>query len=206
MRDFVQNEIKKSLSILLHIQQDADFLKKVSLIAECCTQALKQNKKILFAGNGGSAADAQHLAAELVTRLCYERPALAAIALTTDTSVLTATGNDYAFEKTFSRQVEALGQAGDVLIGITTSGKSPNILRALEAARVKQLMTIGLTGMQAPFMMERCDIVLNVPSTETPKIQECHILFGHIICSLIEEAIYGEQFNPLRKAIHVATI
>ncbi|HLB41366.1 MAG TPA: D-sedoheptulose 7-phosphate isomerase [Gammaproteobacteria bacterium] len=200
MRDFIQNEIKKLSSILWHIQQDTDLLKKVGLIAEYCTRALKQGKKILFAGNGGSAADAQHLAAELVTRLCYNRPALAAIALTTDTSALTATGNDYAFENIFSRQVEAIGQPDDVLIGISTSGTSPNVLRALEAARIKQLITIGLTGMQAPLMAERCDIVLNIPSKETPKIQECHIMLGHIICSLVEETMFGEQYNPLRQA------
>lgn len=197
MREFIQNEIKKLSSILLHIQQDTELLSKASQIAECCSFALKQNKKILFAGNGGSAADAQHLAAELVIRMCYERPALAAIALTTDTSALTAAGNDYAFEKIFSRQIEAIGQPGDIFIGITTSGKSPNILRAFLAARAKQLVTIGLTGAHAPLMNERCDIVLNIPSNETPKIQECHILFGHIICSLIEETIYGKQYNPL---------
>ncbi|OGT35215.1 MAG: phosphoheptose isomerase [Gammaproteobacteria bacterium RIFCSPHIGHO2_12_FULL_37_14] len=205
MHHFIQNEIKKLSTLLLHIQQDAELLKKIVMIVESCTQALKQGNKILFAGNGGSAADAQHLAAELVTRLCYDRPALAAIALTTDTSALTAIGNDYAFEKIFSRQIAAIGQANDVFIGITTSGKSPNILCALETARAKGLVTIGLTGRQTPFMTERCDIILNIPSNETPKIQECHIMFGHIICSLIEEAMFGESYNPARQ-VNLASV
>jgi D-sedoheptulose 7-phosphate isomerase len=121
------------------------------------------------------------------------------MALTTDTSALTAIGNDYAFENVFSRQVEALGQPGDVFIGISTSGKSRNILRALGAARAKGMTTIGLTGISAPLMSEYCDWVINVPSCETPKIQECHILFGHIICELIEDALFGAEFNPAKK-------
>ena len=181
MYNRIQDEIQKLSSILLQIQQDHLLLQTIEKIAHACTRALTQGKKILFAGNGGSAADSQHLAAELVSRLNYNRPCLAAIALTTDTSALTAIGNDYAFENIFSRQVEALGQQGDVLIGISTSGKSPNILKALEIARSKQMMTIGFTGMQAPMMAERCDFVVNIPSRETPKIQECHIMFGHII-------------------------
>jgi D-sedoheptulose 7-phosphate isomerase len=119
--------------------------------------------------------------------------------LTTDTSALTAIGNDYSFENLFSRQVEAIGQAGDVLIGITTSGKSPNILKALDVARAKGMTTIGFTGKSAPLLAERCDFVLNVPSAETPKIQECHIMLGHIVCALIEEDIFGAEYNPRRK-------
>jgi D-sedoheptulose 7-phosphate isomerase len=199
MHNLIQDEIQKLSSILLQIQNDTDLLKLVEGIALTCTQALQQGKKILFAGNGGSAADSQHLAAELVSRLRYNRPGLAAIALTTDTSALTAIGNDYAFEHIFSRQVESIGQPGDVLIGITTSGKSPNILRAFNAARAKQMTTIGFTGMQSPMLVECCDVVLNVPSKETPKIQECHILFGHIICALIEDAIFGAEYDPMRK-------
>lgn len=199
MQGFIQAEIKKLSTLLLQIQQDHHLLAKITLIVERCVDAIKQQKKILFAGNGGSAADAQHLAAELVTRLCFERPAMNAIALTTDTSVLTAIGNDYAFENIFSRQIEAIGQSGDIFIGITTSGQSPNILRAFEAARNKKLLTVALTGMHAPLLTERCEIVLNIPSKETPKIQECHIMFGHIICSLIEETMYGEQYHLTRK-------
>ena len=179
--------------------EDVQFLQKIETIAEQCAVSLRRGGKILWAGNGGSAADSQHLAAELVSRLAYDRPALSAVALTTDTSALTAIGNDYTFDYLFSRQVEAIGNVGDVFIGISTSGKSPNILRAFESARAKELITIGLTGARTSFMAERCDYVLSIPSTETPKIQECHILSGHIICTLIEEHIYGAKYNPERQ-------
>jgi D-sedoheptulose 7-phosphate isomerase len=196
MQKLIVTEIKKLATLLQHIENDAVLLQKVALIAEQCIAALKAGRKILFAGNGGSAADAQHLAAELVSRLRYNRPALAAIALTTDTSALTAIGNDYAFETIFARQVEAIGQAGDVLIGISTSGKSPNILQALKAAREKNMMTIGFTGAYIDAMAPLCNEVLSIPSRETPKIQECHILFGHIICALIEDHLFGAQYDP----------
>lgn len=196
MQQFISNEIQKLSDVLVKIQKDQNLLQTVEAIAKQCIHAIQHGKKILFAGNGGSAADAQHLAAELVGRLNYHRPGMAAIALTTDTSALTAIGNDYAFEQIFARQVESLGQAGDVLIGITTSGKSPNILRAFEVARERNLTTVGFTGLNSPLLAERCDWVLNVPSQMTSKIQECHIMLGHIICGLIEESVYGETFNP----------
>lgn len=199
MHNLIQDEIKKLSAILLQIQNDSVLLKTVNSIAERCTQALRRGHKILLAGNGGSAADSQHLAAEFVSRLRFDRPGLASIALTTDTSTLTAIGNDYSFENIFSRQIEAIGNAGDVFIGISTSGRSPNILRALEAARAKQITTIGFTGMTAPMMAERCDLVMNVPSKEIPKIQECHIMFGHIVCAIIEDQIFGAQYDPMRK-------
>jgi D-sedoheptulose 7-phosphate isomerase len=200
VQTYIQNEIKKTQALTHQILMDSGLLATVEQAARACTAALHAGHKILFAGNGGSAADSQHLAAELVSRLSYDRPALAALALTTDTSALTAIGNDYAFEKLFSRQVEALGQTGDIFIGISTSGKSPNVLKGLEAARAKGLICIGLTGKTAPLMAERCDFVLNIPSTETPKIQEGHILLGHIICALIEEEIYGAHYNPLHRS------
>lgn len=199
MMNYIKQEIQKTQDTLARIQQDAALLDNVQKIAQKCIAAIRANGKILFAGNGGSAADSQHLAAELVSRLCYDRPGMAGIALTTDTSALTAIGNDYSYENLFSRQVEAIGQKGDVLIAISTSGKSPNILKALTTARAKGITTIGFTGQSAPMMAERCDLVLNVPSTETPKIQEGHILLGHIICALMEEEIYGAQYNPKRK-------
>lgn len=199
MHNLIQDEIKKLSTLLMQIQSDTQLLKNAQLIADECVAALQRGNKILFAGNGGSAADSQHLAAELVSRLRYNRPGLASLALTTDTSALTAIGNDYAFENIFSRQVESIGQSGDVLIGISTSGKSPNILKAFEAAHAKSIKTIGFTGAQAPLMAERCDIVLNIPHRETPKIQECHIMFGHIICAIIEDVIYGEEYDPMRK-------
>lgn len=196
MQNIIQHEIQKLVTLLSHIQKDELLLSIIEKIALECVSALQQGKKILFAGNGGSAADAQHLAAELISRLNYDRPGLAAIALTTDTSALTAIGNDYAFDQIFSRQVEALGQPGDVLIAISTSGKSKNILRALSAARLKQMTTIGLSGIQAPLMSEFCDWVVNVPSRETQKIQECHIVVGHILCGLIENAMFGAEYGP----------
>lgn len=199
MQNLIQGEIQKLATVLTKIQADSHLLKMVEDIAHVCTEAFKQGKKVLFAGNGGSAADAQHLAAELVVRLNYHRPGLPAIALTTDTSALTAIGNDYSFEHLFARQVEALGQAGDIFVGITTSGKSPNILRALESARARGLITMGFSGMQSPLLSERCDYVMNVPSTDTPKIQECHIMLGHIICALIEDKMFGAEYDPMRK-------
>jgi D-sedoheptulose 7-phosphate isomerase len=199
MHHLIHDEMKKLSVLLTQIQNDTALLKNVQLIANECVAALQRGNKILFAGNGGSAADSQHLAAELVSRLRYNRPGLASIALTTDTSALTAIGNDYAFENIFSRQVESIGQSGDVLIGISTSGKSPNILKAFDASRAKNMKTIGFTGAHSPLMGERCDFVLNIPHHETPKIQECHIMFGHIICAIIEDVIYGAEYDPMRQ-------
>ncbi|TMH55709.1 MAG: D-sedoheptulose 7-phosphate isomerase [Betaproteobacteria bacterium] len=155
-----------------------------------CVEALRQGHKILFAGNGGSAADAQHLAAELVSRFAYDRPGLPAFALTTDTSVLTAIGNDYGYERLFARQIEALGGAGDVFFGLSTSGRSPNVLNALQLARAMGIVTVGMTGRQGGQMSERCDHLLRVPSDSTPRIQEGHIAIGHAICQIIEAEIF----------------
>lgn len=203
MKKFFINEIQKTSDTLQKMQADDAFLANAEKIVNCCVTALRSGKKILFAGNGGSAADSQHLAAELVSRLRYDRPGLAAFALTTDTSALTAIGNDYSFEHLFARQIEAVGQSGDIFIGISTSGKSPNILRAFEIAREKAITTIGFTRDVAPYFAERCDFVVNIPATETPKIQECHILMGHVICAMIEEEIYGKIYNPETQKVSV---
>jgi D-sedoheptulose 7-phosphate isomerase len=144
----------------------------------------------LLAGNGGSAADAQHIAGEFVSRFAFDRPGLPAIALTTDTSILTAIGNDYGYEKLFARQVQAHGQKGDVFIGYSTSGQSPNVLLALKEARLRGLICIGLTGNRGGPMRELCDYLLEVPSSDTPKIQEGHLVLGHILCGLVENAIF----------------
>lgn len=197
MLNFIKEEIQKTRSVMLNVLEDEKILQTLMTISQQCIASLRAGGKILFCGNGGSAADSQHLAAELVSRLRYNRPGLASIALTTDTSALTAIGNDYAYENLFSRQVEAIGQKGDVLFGFSTSGKSPNILKAFEAARAKGITTIGMTGKVSPLMNTHCDVVLNIPSVETPKIQECHIMTGHIICALIEEDIFGKQYNPM---------
>ncbi|BAF70554.1 D-sedoheptulose 7-phosphate isomerase [Nitratiruptor sp. SB155-2] len=153
-----------------------------------CIEALKNQKKIMLCGNGGSAADAQHIAAELVGRFKKERRSLPAIALSVDTSALTAIGNDYGFELVFARQVEGLAQKGDVLIGISTSGESENVLRAMEEAKKRGCKTIGLLGKDGGRIKDLCDAAIVVPSSQTPRIQEMHIMIGHILCSLIDES------------------
>jgi len=178
------------------MSEDAALHAAIAGVAVACIDALRHGHKILFAGNGGSAADAQHLAGELVSRFNYDRPGLAAFALTTDTSVLTAIGNDYGYERAFARQVEAVGVAGDVFVGISTSGRSPNIVAALQAARAKGLVTVGLTGRGGGRMPELCDHCLRTPSDETPRIQEGHIAMGHTICWLIERAIFPRGAAP----------
>ncbi len=160
----------------------------VARAAELMIAALRAGRKILLFGNGGSAADAQHIAAELVNRYRRSRPALAAIALTTDTSVLTSIANDVAFEEVFSRQIEALGEPGDVAIAISTSGRSPNVVRAVETARRLGVRTIGLLGRDGGLVAPLVDVPLIVPIEETPRIQEVHIMLGHILCELIESA------------------
>jgi D-sedoheptulose 7-phosphate isomerase len=156
---------------------------------EACVAALRGGRKILALGNGGSAAEAQHFAAELVNKFSRPRPALRALALSTDTSVLTSIGNDIAFEAVFSRQVEALGDAGDILLALTTSGGSPNILRALETGRSRGLISIALTGQGGGAVCGRADLLLDVPSTETPRIQEVHLVIIHALVGDIEEAL-----------------
>ena len=171
---------------------DNDLLDRIEHVVDICLNALRSGGKILMAGNGGSAADAQHLACEFVSRFALDRRGLAAIALSTDTSVLTAVGNDYGFERLFARQIEALGNPGDVFWGISTSGKSPNVLQALRQARSQALICVGLTGSGSGPMHELCDHLLSVPSPSTPKIQEGHITLGHIICGLIEQQMFRD--------------
>jgi len=162
--------------------------------AETIAHGLRTGRKVLFFGNGGSAADAQHLAAELVGRFGPDRSALPGIALTTDTSILTACGNDYGYDKVFSRQVEALGQAGDTAVAISTSGNSPSVLEAIDVAQARGLFTIGLTGETGGKMKDRCEVLFRVPSKQTPRIQETHILLGHIICDLIDRQLFPEIY------------
>jgi D-sedoheptulose 7-phosphate isomerase len=169
---------------------DPAFLTVIRDIAEVTAIAIGRGRKLLLAGNGGSAADAQHLAGEMLSRLNYDRAPAAALALTTDTSVLTAIGNDYGYERLFERQILGLGCHGDVFIAISTSGRSPNILRAIDAARQKQIVTIGFTGRTGGDMSPRCDLCLHAPSDSTPLIQQIHITAGHIICGLVEERLF----------------
>jgi D-sedoheptulose 7-phosphate isomerase len=159
--------------------------------AEMNAEALRSGHKVLFFGNGGSAADAQHLAAEFVTRFRIERPPLAALALTTDTSILTSIGNDYSFDDVFAKQVLALGCAGDVACGINTSGNSPNVVKAARAARGRGLRTLGMTG-RGGALAECCELVLEVDSPVTARIQESHITFGHILCELVDRILFPE--------------
>ncbi len=166
---------------------------RLAAAARLVAEALKGGNKVMFCGNGGSAADSQHLAAELVGRYRRNRPGLAALALTADTSALTAIGNDFGFEEVFSRQVEALGRPGDVLIAISTSGRSPNVLRAVEAARARGLKTIGLAGRDGGPLAALADVALVVPSADTARIQECHLTLGHVLCDLVEAELAGGE-------------
>ncbi len=166
------------------------FLAAAEAIVDRLVEAIAAGRKVLFAGNGGSAGDAQHLAGEFLSRLNYDRAPLPAIALTTDSSVLTAIGNDYGYDRVFERQVLGLGVAGDVLIAISTSGRSPNILRAIEAARSTGLVVIGFTGRGGGEMASRCHLCLYAPADTTPLIQQIHITAGHVICGLVEERLF----------------
>lgn len=190
LTQIVAEQLRETSENLHLMTEDAALLTAIAQVAQACVDALRQHHKILFAGNGGSAADAQHLAAELVSRYAYDRPGLSALALTTDTSVLTAIGNDYGYERLFVRQIEALGSAGDVFFGISTSGRSPNVLNAFAAARAKGLITVGMTGRAGGQMAQRCDYMLRVPSDSTPRIQEGHIVMGHAICQIIEAQLF----------------
>ena len=164
----------------------------IAAVAGLLVAVFKRGGKVLICGNGGSAADAQHVAAELVGRFKMERAALPAIALTTDTSILTSVGNDYSFEQIFARQVRALATASDVVIGISTSGKSPNVVAALKDARMQGAATIGVTGSQARVMADLCDVLFRAPSDVTARVQECHILAWHAICDVVERELFGK--------------
>lgn len=192
MQSYINEKLNEAQQVLQAITTDSALQAMLEQAALACIKCLRASGKILLAGNGGSAADAQHIAGELVSRFAFDRPGLPAIALTTDTSILTAIGNDYGYEKLFARQVQAHGQKGDVFIGYTTSGKSHNILLALREARAHGLTTIGMTGNRGGPMDELCDYLLKVPSSDTPRIQEGHAILGHILCGLVEEAIFGQ--------------
>jgi len=191
MKTSIRNQLAETRAIYEAMEQDTAIHAAVEAASEACLKALRNGNKILLAGNGGSAADAQHVAGEYVSRFAFDRPGLPAIALTTDSSVLTAIGNDYGYEQVFSRQVQALGRPGDVFIGISTSGKSPNILKALEEAGKRGVVRIGMSGNKRGPMAELCEVLIEVPSSYTPRIQEGHIALSHIICGVVEEAYFG---------------
>jgi D-sedoheptulose 7-phosphate isomerase len=170
---------------------------RIAQTAQLIAGGLRNGRKMLFFGNGGSAADAQHLAAEMVARFGPDRSPLAAISLSTDTSILTAVGNDYGYEHVFARQIAALGQMGDTAIGISTSGNSSSVLNALDVARSKGLFTIGFTGETGGKMNDRAEVLFRVPSRQTPRIQETHILLGHIICELVDRELFPEAYPAI---------
>ena len=190
VKNYISAQLAEAQSVMSAMLADAELISTAQAAADACIRCLQQEGKILLAGNGGSAADAQHIAGEFVSRFAFDRPGLPAIALTTDTSILTAIGNDYGYEKLFARQVQAHGNNGDVFIGYSTSGKSPNVLLAFEEARSRGLVCVGLTGNHGGPMRELCDYLLEVPSADTPKIQEGHLVLGHIICGLVENALF----------------
>lgn len=192
---YVVQEFQASVAVKQNILGDSGFTEQVLRMGHLLIDCYEAGNKLLIAGNGGSAADAQHIAAEFVSRFNFDRPGLPALALTTDTSILTAVGNDYGYDQLFSRQIEANGVAGDIFLGISTSGNSPNILLALEAAKLKGITTFGLTGQAGGRMRELCDHCLFVPSADTPRIQEAHILIGHTFCAMVELALF-EDYRP----------
>jgi D-sedoheptulose 7-phosphate isomerase len=191
----ISNCFKESSDLLNLVKSDIELQRALEDSCKLCIEAYKKNSKILIAGNGGSAADAQHFAGELVSRFNFDRPPLSALALSTDTSILTAIGNDYGFKEIFARQILANGRSGDVFFAISTSGNSENILQAIEVCRTLDIKVVGLTGISGGKMKDMCDLCMMIPSTSVPRIQECHLIIEHIICAVIEDSLFGKQFN-----------
>lgn len=195
LNSYIKEHFQESILVKEQILKDENLITLIKNASLEVIKAYRNGNKTLLAGNGGSAADAQHIAGEFVSRFYFDRPGIASIALTTDTSILTAIGNDYGYENLFARQVQAQGVKGDVFIGISTSGNSKNILKALDLCRQKGIKSIGLSGASGGAMNELCDYCIKVPSTCTPRIQEAHILIGHIICAIVEEELFGKGFS-----------
>jgi D-sedoheptulose 7-phosphate isomerase len=190
MRQYIDARLGRAVEVMQALAAAPEIRGQLETCATACLDAIRGGRKLLLAGNGGSAADAQHIAAEFVSRFAFDRPGLPAIALTTDTSILTAIGNDYGYEKVFERQLQALGRAGDVFVAYSTSGRSPNVLAGLREARARGLFCIGLTGAAEGGMAPLCDVLLRVPSTDTAEIQQGHAVLGHILCGLVEDAMF----------------
>jgi D-sedoheptulose 7-phosphate isomerase len=190
MKNYIKSQIQEAQQVMSIMLADDELLACVEAAAQASINAINCGNKILLAGNGGSAADAQHIAGEFVSRFAFDRPGLPAIALTTDTSIMTAIGNDYGYNKLFSRQIEAHALKGDVFIAYSTSGKSPNVIAALQEAQKRGVVCIGMTGNRGGLMRDLCDHYLEVPSSATPKIQEGHAVLGHILCGLVERALF----------------
>jgi D-sedoheptulose 7-phosphate isomerase len=192
-QELIIDRINKNIEIKQNILKNIDLIEKINIVAKMIIKACKENKKVILFGNGGSAADAQHLAAELVNKFYLDRKSLPAIALTVNTSILTAIGNDYSFDQIFSKQLEGIGAEGDIAIGISTSGNSKNVIEGLKFAKEKKLYTIGFTGKNGGKINNIVDICINVPSDDTPRIQEVHIMIGHIICEIVEKELFKES-------------
>ncbi len=195
MKHLVQKQLAQSIATMQAVLADETISETLVSVAKLTAKAMESGHKLLVAGNGGSAADAQHLVAEFVVRLTVNRPALRAIALTTDTSILTAAGNDYGFDHLFSRQIEALGQPGDIFLAISTSGNSKNLIRAITQAKIIGITTIGLTGNDGGHMAPLCDYNIVIPSAVTMNIQESHLALEHIFCMLVERFTFGHDFD-----------
>lgn len=190
MTDTIHAQVEESIRVKQALLGDASLMEKITVIAGLMVDAYRAGHKTMWAGNGGSAADAQHMAGELVNKFSFDRPGLAALSLSTDTSIITAVGNDYGFDRLFARQIEAQGCAGDVFLGISTSGKSRNLVEALGACRAKGITSVAIVGAN-PCPMDDYDYVIHVPSVETPRIQECQTLIGHILCYIVEQELFG---------------
>lgn len=191
MKNYIQRQIADSAATKQAILENEALIDVIVNVAKACVAVYRNGKKTLLAGNGGSAADAQHIAAELVGRYGFDRPSLPSLALTTDSSNLTAIGNDYGYDKVFSRQLEGMAQEGDLFIGISTSGNSQNVINAFESAKERGVTTVALVGRDGGKMAEMADYAIIVPSNATPRIQESHILIGHILCDIIEKEMFG---------------
>ncbi len=189
----IDDYISKSINVKTQILNDTNIKNQITEVSQKIVAAFKNGNKILIAGNGGSAADSQHFAAELVSKFFFDRPGLPAIALTTDTSILTAIGNDYGYENSFSRQIQAIGKKGDIFLGISTSGNSKNIVKAVNMANELGIDTVGLVGSQKCVMDDICKTILKVPSNSTPNIQEAQLMIEHMICAIVEDKIFGEN-------------
>jgi D-sedoheptulose 7-phosphate isomerase len=193
VNDLVANYFRHSVATLERAAGDEELHRAIRAMADLIENIFRSGNKLMLAGNGGSAGDAQHIAGEFLSRLNFDRAPLPAVALSTDTSVLTAIGNDYGFEQVFERQIRGLGKRGDGLLAISTSGRSPNILAALRAARELGITTMGLTGAEGGSMKDLCDVCLFAPTPETPLIQQIHITAAHIVCNLVEYSMFGRR-------------
>lgn len=193
MQERIKQQIKDSLELKKKLLASPDLVSDIEKAAIAIIDSLQGGHKIMLAGNGGSAADAQHLAAEFVNKFNFDRPGLPAVALTTDTSIITSVGNDSSFHQVFARQLQALGCTGDIFIAISTSGNSTNLIESLKVAKQKLIVTIGMTGTSGGLMKDMCEILIRIPSDITPRIQEAQILVGHILCSIVEEELFRQK-------------